>query len=165
MNYRTRIAILLFFLIIAGCSTPYQQIGTNVAGGYYSERIDANRFEVSFVANGFTTPQKASDFALLRSAEITLEYNFSYFTIDGQGDLSRTSTIHMGSTSTTSGTVSPYGTYTGVTNTTYNDVPVHKPGTRLTITCYEALPNDKHIGRVYEAKIVAQELRAKYKIK
>jgi hypothetical protein len=113
-------------VVLAACSTPYQQVGTNVAGGFYSERIAENRFVVSFVGNGFTQPKRASDFAMLRAAETTLEYHFTYFAVDGRGDLSRTSMVHMGSTSTTTGTVSPYGTYTGFTDTTSSDMPVFK---------------------------------------
>jgi len=165
MKNHTPIVLAIIIGSLSGCATPYQQVGTSVAGGFYSERVAQNRFAVSFVGNGFTEPKRASDFALLRAAEVTLEYHFTHFTIDGQGDLSRTSTVHMGSTSTTTGTVSPYGTYTGFTNTTSNDMPVFKPGTKLVITCFDGLPEDKHIGRVFDANTVVQELKAKYHIK
>jgi hypothetical protein len=152
-------------VVLAACSTPYQQVGTNVAGGFYSERIAENRFVVSFVGNGFTQPKRASDFAMLRAAETTLEYHFTYFAVDGRGDLSRTSMVHMGSTSTTTGTVSPYGTYTGFTDTTSSDMPVFKPGTKLTISCFDGIPEDKHIGRVFEAAWVVATLKAKYHLR
>ena len=165
MKKYTPVVLAIIIGAFSGCATPYQQVGTNVAGGFYSERVAQNRFVVSFVGNGFTAPQKARDFVLLRAAELTLEYHFTYFTIDGQGDLSRVSTVHMGSTSTTTGTISPYGTYSGVTNTTSSDMPVYKPGSRLTITCFDGVPEDKHIGRVYDATAVAADLKVRYNLK
>lgn len=151
-------------IMLACCATPYQQVGTTVAGGFSSERIASNRFAVSFAGNGFTNPRRASDFALLRAAELTLEYNFRFFTLDGQRDLSHTSVAHMGSTSTTSGMVTPYGTYSGVTNTTYNDIPIFKPGTQVIITCYDSMSEDRHVGRVYDAEAVREQLRSKYRL-
>lgn len=157
-------SVLVAVSLVTGCATRYQEIGTDVTGGFFSERISANQFSVGFAGNGFTSPKRASDFAVLRAAELTLEYGFSHFVVEGKQDLSTSEVVHMGSTSTTSGTVSPYG-YSGVTQTTHNTTSMFKPGSALTITCYDGRPKDKHVGRVYDARKLVAELRAKYKLK
>jgi hypothetical protein len=159
---RDNLFVLIGVTVLASCATPYQELGTSTTGGFNSQRIAENRFAVSFVGNGFTEPKRARDYALLRAAEITLEYHYTHFTVDGQGDLSRASTVHMGSSSTTTGSISPYGTYTGFTTTTSSDMPVFKPGTKMFITCFDRIPEGQHVGRVFDAANVVATLKAKY---
>jgi hypothetical protein len=163
---KMKFATLLVAVIatLSGCATPYQDVGASIAGGYFAQRLGPNRFVVSFAGNGFTEPQRARDFAMLRAAEVTLEYHFTHFTIDGVGDFSSVEEVQTGTVSTTTGSLSPYGTYTDTTNTTYNEMPVFKPGARLTITCFDGPPTDKHAGRVFDASMVAADLRARYKL-
>jgi hypothetical protein len=158
-------AILAAVLFLSACATPYQDISTDVRGGFYTERISENHFAVSFSGNGFTAPRRARDLCILRAAELTLEYNYSFFTIDGQRNLSRVSQIDMGSTTTTNGFVSPYGGFSATSTTSDTQIPVFKPGTRLFITCYDSIPSDPHLGRIFDARQVAADLRAKYGIK
>ena len=40
--------------------------------GFSETQLDTNVYTVRFSGNGYTSPSKAADFALLRSAEITL---------------------------------------------------------------------------------------------
>ena len=64
--------VLISFLII-GCmtSTPYQPMGFK--GGYENTQLDKNVFEVTFSGNGLTSSQRVRDFAMLRSAELTIQ--------------------------------------------------------------------------------------------
>ena len=150
--------------LLVGCATPYQRIGTDETGGYSSKRLAENRFEVSFHANGFTTPQKAYDYAFLRAAEVTLEYRFTHFVVEGEESDSSTSMVPMGSTSNTTGYVSPYGNFSGTTFTTYNSMPIHKPGYVFVIACFEGEPQGRY-GKIYDATTVVAELKNKHKIK
>jgi len=152
-------------LALAGCATAYQPIGTDVTGGYETRRVAEGVFVVSFYGNGFTAPKRAVDFAMLRAAETTLEYNFRYFIIWGTEDASSSSTIHLGSNSYTTGTVNSFGGYTANTQTYDNTVTAFKPGNVMTIMCFDSLPKGRHVGQVYDARQVKAELRAKYHLK
>ncbi len=156
---------ILALLLLPGCATPYQNIGNSDAGGFYAERISDNRFSVSFKGNGFTDPRRASDFVLLRAAEVALEYQYTYFTIDGQRNLSHVSHVNTGTTTTTTGMVSSNGNFMANSTTTGGDMPIFKPGSMLVITCYEKIPEGAHAGIMYTASEVAARLKIKYKIK
>jgi hypothetical protein len=160
--------VLLISATVAfsSCATKYQSVGSDITGGHSFRRLAVDVFEVEFRGNGFTNPKRAKDFALLRSAEVCKEHNFRYFSLIGEGDNSRTDIMKMGSTSHTTGSINTYGgygTYSGTTTTTTNDIPVHKPRPSVTIKCYTHQPGG-HAGPVQEADRVIQELRTKYKI-
>jgi hypothetical protein len=75
--------VLAFFLlmILWGCSgTPYQPSG--LIGGYEERQLSANSFKVFFHGNGYTRGDRASDFTLLRSAEVAEQNGFPYFVIE-----------------------------------------------------------------------------------
>jgi hypothetical protein len=161
-----QIVVLVLTLLLVSCATPYQQVGTTVAGGYSSNRLSNEVFEVRFDGNGFTQPKRARDFALLRAAEIALEHNYPYFVIIGNHDKTSTEIIRGDSTSYTTGTITTfgdYGTYQGTTTTFSNDIPVTKPSLALRIFCFESPDTlGKHAGIVYTAQEIKRELRQKY---
>ena len=70
---------LLVMAFIGGCATIYQPEGFN--GGYSDTRLDENVFNISFRGNAYIIEQKVYDFALLRSAEVTLNNGYKYFII------------------------------------------------------------------------------------
>ena len=75
---KATILICTLFLI-GGCATAYQSQG--MSGGFSETQLDTNVYTVRFSGNGYTSPSKAADFALLRSAEITLMRGYKYFLI------------------------------------------------------------------------------------
>lgn len=163
-----RVAGALLIVLMSGCATPYQQVGTSDAGGYSTNRLSTEAFEVRFDGNGFTDPKRAYDFAFLRAAEVALEHNFPYFVLIGHQDDTSTEIIYGTPTTYTSGTVNTYGnsaTYSGTTTTYGNDIPVTKPSLALRIFCLET-PDalGKHSGQVFTAAEVKKELRQKYKL-
>src|SRR5690348_5147492 len=107
------------FVVITGC-TPYKPIGQSEAGGHSMQRLAIDVFKVNFDANGFTSPKRASDLAMLRAAEVCMEHGFSMFTILGQEDRATSETIHTGGTAYSTGYLSSYGTYSGTTSYTSN---------------------------------------------
>ena len=155
--------LILLSIALVSCATSYQPVGTDDTGGYSFRRLAEDVFEVEFRGNGLTAPKRAKDFATLRAAELCREHNFRYFSFIGEGDNSRTDTAHIGGTSYTTGTVSPYGTYSGTTTTTGTDIPIFKPRPSVTIKCYTSIPGG-HAGPVSDAENVVRELRAKYKL-
>ena len=162
----TTILAIVSSLLLMSCATPYQKRGTDSSGGHQFKRLSENTFAVGFSGNGFTQPKRASDFAMLRAAEVTLEHNYRYFSILGEEDRSSTELIHSGGTAYTTGTAytyGGYGSYSGITTYTPSTTPVYKPGTMLTIRCYDRKPGG-HAGQVYDAKQLRESMRAQYKL-
>ena len=124
-------------------------------------------FEVKFRGNGGVKPKVASDYALLRAAEVSLEHNFPYFSILGERAETKTDYANMGSNSYTTGNITNYGggysSFSGTTTTTTSTIPIVKPTKIVRIRCY-ASPPGGHAGKVYRASDVRSELRTKYKI-
>lgn len=158
---------LFLALFLTACATPYQKIGTDISGGHAFIQLAPDVFKVSFNGNGFTESKRASDFALLRAAEITLEHNYSSFVILGEGDRSSVQNVHTEMPTYTNGTVTNYGNgtayYTATTTPSGFDMPVVKPGHEITIRCFSGRP-PAHSGEVYDAARVAADLRAKYRL-
>jgi hypothetical protein len=123
---------------LTACATPYQPKG--LSGGYDEARLGDNVFRVSFEGNAFTSDVKATDYALLRSADLTLERGFRFFALSTNGVSVRTS----GSASRN------YG-HTSSTPSAIN-----------TIVCFKDRPEGDLL--VFDARQVRASLRAKYGI-
>lgn len=68
-------------LALSACATatPYGPAGYDSRYGYADQRIDDNRFRVSFSGNSVTSRQQVEMGLLLRAAEITLETGGDWF--------------------------------------------------------------------------------------
>jgi hypothetical protein len=73
-------------LLLAGCAaapTPYQQ--QNQEGqGYREQRIEANRFRVSFSGNTFTSRETVENYLIYRAAELTIANGYDWFVLAGK---------------------------------------------------------------------------------
>jgi len=157
-------AISLIFIAIVsiallGCATPYQRIG--LTGGYSETQLGDNVFHVSFRGNGYTSYERASDFALLRSAELALEHGFRYFVIVESQKRTKIVTHTTPSTSYTTGSMYSYGNYAygTATTTTYGGQTyfISKPRVSYTILCFKEKPKIK--GLVFDAEFVAKSIK------
>jgi hypothetical protein len=77
-------------VLVAGCgaATLYQPM--TLDGGYTQTRLGASMFNVVFQGNAHTSWQIAENYALYRSAELSLESGFDYFVVvGGNSDVSR----------------------------------------------------------------------------
>src|SRR5215470_7563257 len=72
--------LLMLVAFAAACATPNKTSGFN--GGYSETQLSQNSWTVTFQRNGYTSHERATDFALLRSADVALEHGFNYFIID-----------------------------------------------------------------------------------
>jgi len=142
MNRLKAIAFVFVVLAVSGCATPYQQRG--LAGGFSETQLAENVFEVRFSGNGYTSSERASDFALLRSAELSLERGFRYFVVDDNENDRQISVNTV---------VTSYGANTYSTS---------KPGARKVVVCFKEKP--EWAGVIYESRFVIQSLRAKYEL-
>jgi hypothetical protein len=72
-------------LILSACATPtpYQprMRGGQASGGYSEQRIENNRFRVSFVGNSLTSRERVENYLLYRAAELTRQAGYDCFTI------------------------------------------------------------------------------------
>ncbi len=88
MMARSSIAITAAFTLIgalAGCATPtaYQPTvaGHAAQGGYSEFRVEANRWRVTFAGNSLTSRETVETYLLFRSAELTAQQGFDWFSI------------------------------------------------------------------------------------
>jgi len=86
---RPRIAALVMALAggiaVASCATPtpYQPATNSGAarGGYSDQRIDGDRFQVSFAGNSLTSRETVERYLLYRAAELTVQNGFDNFVL------------------------------------------------------------------------------------
>ena len=70
---------------LAGCATPtpYQPNipGQATSGGYSEVRVEPNRWRVTFSGNSLTSRETVEAYLLFRSAELTTQQGFDWFSI------------------------------------------------------------------------------------
>jgi hypothetical protein len=157
--------MVAFSIILVGCATSYQKRG--LTGGFSDTQLGENIFQVSFKGNAYTSRERASDFTLLRSAELSLENGFKYFVIVDSEKYTKTSTHTTPTTSYTTGNAYGSGNYaygSATTTTTGGQTYVYsKPRSTNTIVGFKDKP--KTGGLAYEAEFVIKSIKAKYDIK
>ena len=79
MRIRISLIALSAACLLVGCATAYQPEG--VSGGYTDQARGGNTVQISFRANGLTTPETLHSFLLRRCAEVTLQNGYSYFVV------------------------------------------------------------------------------------
>jgi len=85
MNIRTAavVAAVALGAGLAACetATPYQplQAGTAAAGGFTDQRIESDRFRVTFQGNTLTSRETVETYLLYRAAELTVAQGFDGF--------------------------------------------------------------------------------------
>ncbi len=156
MKKSTLIVLILLFSFLQGCATNYQAQG--LTGGFTETQLDKNVFKVSFRGNGYTSPERASDLALLRSAELTLLHGYKYFIVVENSDVVNVSTYTTPTTSYTTfyGNTAQTYTYGGQT---YN---TSRPNSTNVIVCFDEKPDNAVLS--YNAEFVYKQLSAKYEI-
>ena len=73
--------LLAGLLLLGACAieTPYQPVEGRY--GYGEQQIEQNRYRVTFAGNPSTPRETVQNYLLYRSAELTVEKGFDYFTI------------------------------------------------------------------------------------
>jgi hypothetical protein len=84
-------ASLAAVLLLAGCSTKYQDMG--FSGGVRAERMTHDVVRIVARGNGYTASTKIQDYALLKAAETTKEMGGTHFAVISAADASRAGTI------------------------------------------------------------------------
>lgn len=125
--------------------------GTGFPGRFSETQLAENVWRVTFAGNENTREDQAEDFALLRSAKLTLENGYTHFSFTS----SRSSTQIVADTTPT------------ISYTTGNIVGektsfTSKPSTTNTVVMFKEKPETQ--GMFYDAKFVCQSIGQKYKV-
>ena len=161
---RALFILALATVLLGGCATTYQP--NSFTGGYSETQLGENIFQVSFRGNGYTSRERASDFSLLRSAEVALENGFRYFVIVESEKGSKVGAYTTPTTSYTTGSAYGSGNYAygSATTTTYGGQTyfISKPRATNTILCFKEKPEIN--GLVFDAEFVAKSIRQNYSL-
>jgi hypothetical protein len=157
--------LLALSIALVGCASPYKKEG--FGGGFDESRLAPNAWKVNFRGNGYTSKGRAEDYALLRSADLTLQSGYNYFVIVGaSSDINVVSGWTTPSNSTTNFNANRTGNnISGTSNTTNfggDTIYISKPSTSNTFVMFNAEPQGR--GMVYDAKFLCTSLGTKYEI-
>gem|GEM_PF-1485695 len=88
--------LLLFTLLgalVTGCMTAQYHEKDYQGNGYSEYRMNTDTFAVTYRGDPHTDPEDVRKFALKRAAEVTSNYGYRYFIIEGERDLTKTSLV------------------------------------------------------------------------
>ena len=165
----------LVVLLATGCASPYKDNG--LMGGFSDTRLAPDVFRITFRGNGYTSAERAQDFALLRASELVLQGGFTHFAVLDSKESVRTSTFSTPGTAQTTtygnanSTGSFYGnTYQGNTylsansTTTYTPGQTHifyKPSSGLLVRAFREKPENVF---TFDAAFLREQVANRYKI-
>ena len=154
------ILMILSFTLVS-CVTAYQRQA--FTGGFSELQLGENIYKISFKGNALTSRERISDYALLRSAEVTLENGFKYFIILDSDNYSKTSISTRPTTSETTGSIGIMGSINTTTTTSGGGTSsTTKYRTANTIECFKEKPEKE--GLIYDAEFLVKSIKGKYHI-
>jgi len=161
-----RLFMIALLATLAGCSTSYGPSG--LAGGYEETQLAPNVWRVSFTGNGYTTQERTQDFAMLRSAELTVKTGYRYFGFAAAGVRANPGgVITTPGYSTTTGSASIYGnTISGNASTVSYPGSSYAwtfPTANNTVVMFREKPQADTM--IYDAQFICESLGTKYKVK
>ena len=131
-------------LAVSGCATSYQP--KSFTGGYSDLQLNADTFKISVEGNGYTSKDRASNLAMLRAADLTIEHGGSRFVVVEGG----TESNYAGSTSGTAQVIGRTAFFTP-------GAPIFKPSSDLVIRIVR--PPDPAFAGALDASLIATQLR------
>jgi len=139
-------AAIAALLMLAGCATPYQEMG--LLGGVAATQISKDTFQITARGNGYTDADTIERYALRKSAETTLGAGFDLFLIGGDKDRSTSMRMSSGYA---------YGGYNWASGWGFSQ-DLLKPGQTLMVKMFRGeLPNPAPPG-MFDARDVLSHL-------
>ncbi len=162
-------ALLLSIAILSGCATSYRPAGAG-SHGFTDIQTAPDDFEIGFRGNGSAI--RVQEYALLRAAEVTQAHGFPYFAIVQPQRGSRRSSqmaqevVTSGDTQTTNRQTQSETSRSVAATYAASIPPVRHIAfdlyIRFRIKCF----NEQVDGiRTFDAKLLQESIRTKYKIK
>ena len=98
-----KLGVIVATALLAACvtATPYRAAKHEHDYGYQEQRIEQDRYRISFAGNSETTRQTVENYLRYRAAELTLEQGKDYFVVvssDTEKNTDQHSTVTGGST-------------------------------------------------------------------
>jgi hypothetical protein len=93
---KTLCAAASLALLLGGCqtATPYQPLGASrTSGGYSDQRIEPDRYRVTFAGNSVTSRETVENYLLYRAAELTVEQGYDWFVMADRDTERRSRTV------------------------------------------------------------------------
>lgn len=90
--------VLILSLLLAACAATAYQPQTK-GYGYSEQKLEADRYRVTFSGNGQTSLETVQNYLMYRAAELTLENGRDYFVLAGtstQGEQGRSPGVGFG---------------------------------------------------------------------
>jgi hypothetical protein len=140
-NILYTIIICFLFSSLLGCETAYEKKGF-WDDGYSETQLSENMFNVTFKGNEYSSMERAIDFTLLRSAEITKENGYNYFLIVNSAKFIEEST------------------YTQNIEAQVINYSISEPHTSNTIFLLKDKPLNGEV--FYDASFIIKSIRTKY---
>lgn len=163
MKTLAQILILAVAACLSGCATSYQR--RSFTGGYTETQLAPDVFRVAFGGNGYTSQERAQDFAMLRAAELALQHGFTHLAVVDQRS---SMTAHSSTTpghATTTGSAYINGnqaTYSGYTTYTPGEtMTFYKPETGIVVQFFKSKPDATF---AFDAAFLQQSIKQTYKI-
>jgi len=147
---RKAIFAVVVSLVLAGCSTGYQT--KSWSGGFSETQLSADTFMVNFAANAYTSPEQASDFAILRAADKSEALGCDHFAILNGSESAVTGAVTVNTAA--------YGQNTAIS--TGGVFPTVKPNSKLMVKCYKGQPEGI---QAFDVAFIQSSIRGKYKLK
>lgn len=151
-----RLILAAAICLLSACATEYQPRG--LTGGFSETALAPDTYKIVFLGNGFTDPDRANDYALLRAADLALLNGYPYFVILDEQNTLRQTTAYMPTTTTIS------ASHGRATATTYGGQPftINFPHSTEFVKFLKEKPAD---GEAFDAAFVQHSLKTKYGIK
>lgn len=146
-DFALRAVVLVTIVSLGGCATAYQP--KSFSGGFSETDLGPTSFKIGFSGNGFTSPERASDFAMLRAADKSLEDGCNYFTIMNESE--------GGSTSSFTTATATFGRHSAWGNSF--TTPIFKPNSTLLVRCFTRQTAGNTL---FDAHFIAHSIRNKY---
>lgn len=137
-------------LAMAGCATGYK--AKSWSGGFSETQLSLDTFVVNFAANAYTTPEQASDFAILRAADKSEALGCDHFAILNGAETAVTGAMTVNTAA--------YGENTAVS--TGGVFPIVKPNSKLMVRCFKGQPAGT---QTFDVAFIQSGIRDKYKLK
>jgi len=161
--------VVLVAAALGGCATVYQPLesGPDPGEGYSETRLGPNTFQVSFLGNNATNRERATDFTLLRAAEICVASGYRYFVITSSQELAPRTLLSAEVQERTDNPANVFGlSAENVSTTTYRGAPRanwSRPRPSVVIGLLTEIPAGD-FGEVYDAQLLIGEIVTKYAI-